>query len=97
MIWAVSCRQAGGGLGQGAEDVVGDSGLVQAGAAVRGPVQAADGLGGGAGQGDGGVAGEVVQADHLPEVIHGSLLPPPAAAARRCPRWRAEGWRGRRS
>src|SRR5215472_13738161 len=52
--------EPGGGQVQGAEDVVGGRWLVQAGGAVRGPVQAADGLGGGAGQGDGVGAGELV-------------------------------------
>ena len=75
--------EPGGGRGQGAEDVVGDGRLVQAGLAPGGPVQAADGLGGGAGQGDGVIAGELVQVGDLPEVIHG-----------RRPGGRDGGWRG---
>src|SRR6202034_658461 len=66
--------EPGRGQGQGADDVVGDGGLVQAGVAPGGPVQAADRLGCGAGQGDGVVAGQVVVVDHLAEVIHGCLL-----------------------
>jgi hypothetical protein len=59
--------EPGGGQGQGAEDVVGDGGLVEPGVGVRGPVQAADRLGGGAGQGDRVVAGELVKVDDLPD------------------------------
>ena len=88
--------QAGGGQGQGADDVVGRRRLAQPGLAAGEPVQAADRLSGGAGQQQRVVAGDLAEVDDLPEVIHGRpprLLPArPAPAARR----RADHYRRRR-
>ena len=67
--------EAGGGQGQGAEDVVGGGRLAQAGVAAGGPVQAADRLGGGAGQGDGVVAGELAGSIICRKSSTGVLLP----------------------
>ena len=64
-------RQAGGGQGQGADDVVGRGRLAQPGLAAGEPVQAADRLSGGAGQQQRVVAGDLAEVDDLPEVIHG--------------------------
>ena len=68
--------------------------LAQSGLAAGEPVQAADRLGGGAGQGDGVVAGGLVQVDELPEVIHGR--PPRLLGARPAPAVPAARMRARR-
>src|SRR2546430_18875 len=80
--------------GQGADDVVGRRRLAQPGFAAGEPVQAADRLRGDAGQAHRVVASDLLQADDLPEVIHGRpprLLPARPAPGR--PARRRAGWR----
>ena len=74
-------RQAGGGQGQGADDVVGVGGLAQPGLAAGGLVQAADRLGGGAGQAQRVVAGGLVQSMTCRKSSTAASSPAPARPA----------------